>query len=292
LIPELERLRGSVEEVHKDLGRIDTKLDSVKQETSADPRKELANLGVDWTVDAFFEAIRRGDRRTVDLFVAGGMSTGIADSQGRPLPIMLALNETNPGEMVDALMAGHLDINATYQVGSPSAGVRTTLLGRAIERGNLPLVESLVQHKAHLDDPIQTFGMMGLPRDTYPLASALSWQKLDIAERLLKAGADPSAGDFAAYREAVALQEKANLSSPEADRLTALASGLAPTGQALERIQAETRLRAVEQEINAVALQELRTYPGSAERARLEQQYDTLQEERTRLRAQLGLEKH
>ena len=88
------------------------------------------------------------------------------------------------------------------------------------------------------------------------------------------------------------LQQKPSLPPEEADRLAALTSAIAPTGEALERLQAETRLRVVEQQITAVALQGLRAPPGSAEKVQFDRQYDALQEERARLRAQLGLEKH
>ena len=54
----------------------------------------------------------------------------------------------------------------------------------------------------NVNAPVQTFGVMGMARDTYPLASAVCWRKVDIAEALLDHGANPAAGDFAAYREA------------------------------------------------------------------------------------------
>jgi hypothetical protein len=60
--------------IKEDTGKIVGKLDQLKQETSADPRKELANLGVAWTAQAFIDAMMDGDQRSVKLFLDGGMS--------------------------------------------------------------------------------------------------------------------------------------------------------------------------------------------------------------------------
>jgi hypothetical protein len=56
-----------------DLSSIDAKLGKVKLETSADPRKELANRGVVWDPMNFSQAIRQNDVKTINLFIAGGM---------------------------------------------------------------------------------------------------------------------------------------------------------------------------------------------------------------------------
>src|SRR5213075_1623615 len=102
LIPQLERLRADVAgvrhevaAVHKDVQVVQTTLAGVKKEVSDDPRKELANLGTAWSGDNFLDAVRTGEVRTLKLFVAGDMPMTSALSQGRPLPVMLALNTTN-----------------------------------------------------------------------------------------------------------------------------------------------------------------------------------------------------
>lgn len=46
---------------------------NVKRETSADPRKELANIGVMWESSNFHNAIARRDEKTIRLFLQGGM---------------------------------------------------------------------------------------------------------------------------------------------------------------------------------------------------------------------------
>lgn len=62
-------------EIIKDkVSDVQDKLGKVKQETSQDPRKELANLGVQWDRGTMEQAIKHGDLRTVKLFNEGGMT--------------------------------------------------------------------------------------------------------------------------------------------------------------------------------------------------------------------------
>jgi hypothetical protein len=253
-----------------------------------EPRELLAKSGARWTVDAFFDAIHRGDDKNVKLFLAGHMTTDVPDSQGRPLPVILALNSTNAPAMLDLLVASGLDVDHTYEVAGALHPQRMTLLSRAIERGSQPLVEALIKHHVNVNSPIQTFGAMGLTRDTYPLASAIYWKQLKITELLLDAGADPAAGDYAAYREAQALREKSTGDAELRGELEALIQRFEPHGSAATRIDSALRLQDIEQKLNQVALASLRVPPGSPERRKLDAEYDQLQIERTKLRNALN----
>ncbi|WP_165430867.1 STY4199 family HEPN domain-containing protein [Atlantibacter hermannii] len=62
-------------EIIKDkVSDVQEKIGKVKLETSVDPRKELANLGVQWDKGVMEQAIKHGDLRTVKLFNEGGMT--------------------------------------------------------------------------------------------------------------------------------------------------------------------------------------------------------------------------
>lgn len=61
-------------EISAGVRTIDRKLDNVKQETSQDPRKELANLGIAWSKERFVDAIKNGDLRLIGLFLDGGIN--------------------------------------------------------------------------------------------------------------------------------------------------------------------------------------------------------------------------
>jgi hypothetical protein len=285
------RLRSmDIELGHIDSGvtHIESEMGNVKQETSTDPHKELANRGVLWTVDAFFEALRGGNVDNVKLFLAGHMTTDVPDSQGRPLPVILALNTTNAPAMLDLLVGAGLDVNQSYEVAGALHPQRMTLLSRAIEKGSLTLVNALIKHHVDMNSPIQTFGAMGLTRDTNPLESAIYWKRWDIAESLLNAGADPASGDYGAYREAQALRDKSSGDAELRERLDALIARLKPHGSDAARIESQLRLQGVEQKLNQIALASLRTLPGSPERRQLDAEYEQLQIERTKLRNALN----
>jgi hypothetical protein len=268
---------------------VDSKLEGIKLEKSPDPRKELVNLGTFWTVDAFFDAIRRGETSTVRLFLAGGMTTDSTDSQGRSLPVILALDTRNTADILDLLVGAGLDVNHPYEVAGALGSQRMTLLSRAIEKGSTPLTAALIKHGVDTNSPIQTFGAMGLTRDTYPLASAIYWKRWEIAQLLLDAGAHPDAADYAAYREARALRERSSGDVQLDQRLDQLIGRLKPQGNAGARVESELRLGEIEQKLNQIALASLRAPPGSSERGRLDAQYNQLQIERAKLRADLHM---
>lgn len=64
----------NTEIIKEQVSDVQEKLGNVKQETSVDPRKELANLGVQWDRGTMEQAIKHGDLRTVKLFNEGGMT--------------------------------------------------------------------------------------------------------------------------------------------------------------------------------------------------------------------------
>ncbi|MDV7021263.1 STY4199 family HEPN domain-containing protein [Atlantibacter subterranea] len=64
----------NTEIIKNQVSDVQEKLGKVKQETSVDPRKELANLGVQWDRGTMEQAIKHGDLRTVKLFNEGGMT--------------------------------------------------------------------------------------------------------------------------------------------------------------------------------------------------------------------------
>ena len=280
LLPALDGLRADMREVKSELQQV-------KRETSEDPRKELANLGVAWNGDNFLEAVRTGDTRLIELFLQGQMPLYSASSQGRPLPVMLALNDSNAPAVLDQLLRGGLDIDHYYEMPGGLGPVRTTLLGRALERGNDALALALLAKGADTTAPIQTFGTMGIAKDTFPLASAVQWERWPVVAAMLDARVDTSLGEYMAYREAVAVLPR--IRAPAArEQLTALLSRLQPTGAEGERIGAQMRLQEVNAELNRVALEGMREMRGSSRKRELDARYDELQRERAGLMATTG----
>lgn len=289
LFPAVNRMQQSLLGVESKLDRISEQMESVKRETSDDPRKELANLGVPWSGENFLNAVREGDERLARLFLEGGMQPVTAQSQGRPLPVMLALNETNPGAMLDLLVESGLDVNQRFELAGALGPQDTTLLGRAIEKGNGALLDALIARDVDMNREVVTFGQMGIPRKTYPLASAIYWKRFEIAERLLDAGADARVGDYAAYREVSALLENRAMRD-ERERLERLRERVAPSAGERARADAELRLGQIDRELTQAALESLRSPWDSTRKRELDARYEGLQRERARLRATLGLD--
>lgn len=59
--------------IDDNLTSIDRKVGDVKKETSENPRKELANLGLTWTGEDFHSSIMNNDREIIEMYFRGGM---------------------------------------------------------------------------------------------------------------------------------------------------------------------------------------------------------------------------
>lgn len=66
-------MRESLETQARTAAATEAIRDTVKKETSADPRKELANLGQPWSEQGAYAAIRRQDPESLQLYLDGGM---------------------------------------------------------------------------------------------------------------------------------------------------------------------------------------------------------------------------
>ena len=101
-------------QIKEDLGEIRDNLGEPEQETSVDPRKELANLGVAWTTTAFVEAMKSNDLRTVELFLAGGMSPDVMHKEASAIIFVLQPGMTQSHLPVLELLAERgFDFDAT-----------------------------------------------------------------------------------------------------------------------------------------------------------------------------------
>lgn len=68
---------NTLEQTSSTIKSMDSKLDTVKKETSDDPRKELANLGRKWSKEDFLSAL--DDPKIVALYKNGGMTVSVDD---------------------------------------------------------------------------------------------------------------------------------------------------------------------------------------------------------------------
>ena len=84
-------------EIKQGVDRVGQKMDKVKLEVSADPRKELANRGVLWNLSNFNNALRARDMENLSLFLQGGMKWYVNDD------LKIALAKTNDTALVSLL---------------------------------------------------------------------------------------------------------------------------------------------------------------------------------------------
>ena len=290
VIPELQPLQQTLTGMDAKLDNIDKKLDNVKKETSDDARKELQNIGVAWTGTNFLEAVKVGDERVVTLFLKAGMHPETAESEGRSLAVMLSLNEYNPGNMLSLLLDHGLDINQRYEQYSSLGDMKTTLLGRSIEKGNVKLAKALLESGADTDQPLQTYGAMGIAINTYPLTSAIYWEQPEIALLILDAKPDVAAGDYSAYRKANQVRSETFWKQHSAEMNEILRKTTPPKNVA-QRVNDELRLAEIDQELNEVGLKSIQSISNPYQKQEYDIRYDELQEEKKRLLAKLSTEK-
>lgn len=95
IVDNTARIADGQEEASRRLGSL------VKQETSEDPRKELANRGQAWSNYTFLQAVYMADYDTIDLFLKGGMPVESTDMYG--LPTIMGLIKNNPQKAVEVV---------------------------------------------------------------------------------------------------------------------------------------------------------------------------------------------
>lgn len=139
----------------KSLASIDEKIDSLKKETSHDPRKELANMGLKWDEKEFLYSIQRGDLDIVELYLKGGMSVDV--EHYAILPVRLSLNKSNVKDMYSLLRSYNFDINKAYSTEMIS-GIKTiTPLAAAIMYDNYELIALLVDDGVNYHSTFEAF---------------------------------------------------------------------------------------------------------------------------------------
>lgn len=260
--PKLALIQKILLDIDQNLVDINNKLDNVKKETSQDARKELQNKGIPWTSDNFLTAVKEGDEETVALFLQGGMHPETATSQGRTLPVMLALNTLNPEAMLKLLLGNGLDIDAVYTQPAGMSDLQSTLLSAAIERGNQKVVAALIKSKANLNKAFTTPAAFGFGINKFPLAAAIYWKQPEIVFMLLDANADISSGEYEAYQEAIASRNNYFWKN-HVEAINKIIERTAPSGNKKRQIDASLRIDEIDQEITKLALKSIESamYP-------------------------------
>lgn len=92
--------------------KISDQMENVKKEVSLDPRKEIANLGLSWTIDDFSKALMSRDLKLIELFLSGGMKpTDIKSGSSVILYGMQPTLNNNPIDILVLLQKYGFDLN-------------------------------------------------------------------------------------------------------------------------------------------------------------------------------------
>lgn len=81
--------------------KINITMGTLKSETSANPRKEIANMGLKWNSKDFVDVLKSGDINLIELFLQGGMKA--SDRYNAASAILYSMQPTLNNKPVDIL---------------------------------------------------------------------------------------------------------------------------------------------------------------------------------------------
>ena len=112
---DVGEIKTTTTEIDERTRRIERTSENAKRETSADPRKELANLGIPWGEANFQAAMMSGDHRVVQLFLEAGHPVSPATFVGfveNAFNDRIADQVLSHGELVSQAICTNDEINA------------------------------------------------------------------------------------------------------------------------------------------------------------------------------------
>lgn len=183
--------RADIEDIKEGIGRIEAAASGGKRETSEDPRKELANIGVQWGTQAFVDALMTGDTRVIELFFAGGMKADALHNGSSAILYAIQRYTADPVSAVRSAIAAGFDVNTRL------VDTRTILPRNAINHFEGPNVpEGYAAWQGTFAGPMLLWVAC---RATWIGADETDWQLVDL---LLENGADVSAAlDYLEFQE-------------------------------------------------------------------------------------------
>lgn len=114
---EIKSTNKQIAESNNQIANNTKKLGTVvKQEVSSDPRKELANFGITWSIQSYIKVLMSGDLRSISLFLDGGMkATTIHKGSSAILYAMQSNLGNNRIKIIDLFISKGFDINTNLK---------------------------------------------------------------------------------------------------------------------------------------------------------------------------------
>lgn len=109
----LHIIATNTKEVKESLTSVDVKMDNVKKETSTDPRKELANRGVEWSVNGYNNVLNLRDISSIKLFISSGIDVFATENDNEIPKILNIIAEQKYGykDIFELAIKNGLDID-------------------------------------------------------------------------------------------------------------------------------------------------------------------------------------
>jgi hypothetical protein len=145
--PDARALQANLMSLEKQTQAINDKLTDIQAGKSSNPRVELANMGIAWDFNKFYEAAKRGDEVAVELFLKAGMSvtSAVGDYYTSIPKSVIDTNLPNAGKLLELFNKHGVDLNDQKLVarrGIPEPLTPPNLYAYAM-REKSPLAETL-----------------------------------------------------------------------------------------------------------------------------------------------------
>ncbi len=151
---DLQKSLGLVEKklgkIVKSTASIDRKMDNVKKETSDNPRKELANMGISWNGESFVDAASQGNLKVLELFYKGGMRPEqmISAHNTSIVDYLIDHESSNTAKTFDFLISKGFDLKSKVKAriwvdGTGFKNLQMSPLGIAINKGKVKFIKYL-----------------------------------------------------------------------------------------------------------------------------------------------------
>jgi hypothetical protein len=153
--------------VAQDVRESTAAVKEAKKEVSADPRKELANMGIQWSLDSYESSTRSGDIRALELFLKGGFSANQLNEDGTTFVLTQAIYGSAPNfvRILDLFKKNGLDFHAVetgnenqlFQFRHPNHTLEFEAYDAAAFKRNVSFVQALHLAGANSDSIIADY---------------------------------------------------------------------------------------------------------------------------------------
>ena len=177
--------------------KIANSVGRLKRETSENPRKELANMGLSWTGKHFFEIVKANDIDSTKLYLDGGFNFRTAVDENYFNIANIFAKHPPTGKMLDLFITHGLNVDDKFSYGR-AENLKTMLMMAAVEDQS-DWARLLLDRGADLDFII-TKEYTTTTYEKTAFTEAIDRKSWETADMLCSKGARSDQDDYNAYR--------------------------------------------------------------------------------------------